>query len=110
MSLGEVAWEAYLWLYLKGTVSRDFVLLTGGWIFIQVYNLPTYKICTVISTDSLLRVTEAYFSKDSREDDTYVFPSMYNYGKKTILSFSFFNDFLVFFCGFCFYFLNVYII
>ena len=41
-----------------------------------------YKISTVLSTDSLLRVTEAYFSKDSREDDTFVFPSMYNYGEK----------------------------
>ena len=57
-------------------------------------NLPTYKMSTVISTDSLLRVAEAYFSKDSREDDTFVFPSMYNYGnKKTILSFSFFLRF-----------------
>ena len=37
---------------------------------------------TVISTDSLLRVAEAYFSKDSREDDTFVFPSMHNYGNK----------------------------
>ena len=45
-------------------------------------NLPTYKMSTVISTDSLLRVAEAYFSKDSREDDTFVFPSMYNYGNK----------------------------
>ena len=59
----------------------------GGWIFIRVYNLPTYKICTFISTDSLLGVTEAYFPKDSREDDTYVFPSMYNCGQKTILKF-----------------------
>ena len=52
---------------------------------------------TVISTDSLLRVTEAYFSKDSREDDTFVFPSMYNYGKEKKKQFYllviFFNDF-----------------
>ena len=45
-------------------------------------NLPTYKMSTVISTDSLLRVAEAYFSKDSIEDDTFVFPSMYNYGSQ----------------------------
>ena len=60
---------------------------------------------TVISTDSLLRVTEAYFSKDSREDDTFVFPSMYNYGKKQFYQtfyFYFFFDFLSFFVVFVF--------
>ena len=59
---------------------------------------------TVSSPDSLLIVTEAYFSKDSTEDNTFVFPSMYNYGKKkTILSFTFFKTiFLVFVWSFWF--------
>ena len=65
---------------------------------------------TVISTDSLLRVTEAYFSKDSREDDTFVFPSMYNYGKKQFYHIVvFLSIFKVFFCSFCVYILSVYI-
>ena len=66
-------------------------------------NLPTYKMSTVISTDSLLRVAEAYFSKDSREDDTFVFPSMYNYGNKQLFYLLvFFNDFFFFFFFFTF--------
>ena len=65
---------------------------------------------TVISTDSLLRVAEAYFSKDSREDDTFVFPSMYNYGnKKQFYLLVFFTIFLVYVFYVFFYFLNVYI-
>ena len=62
-------------------------VLTGGWIFIHVYSLPTYKISTVISIGSLHRITEAYFSWDSKEDDNFVFPSMYNYGHFYLLGF-----------------------
>ena len=40
------------------------VLLTGGWIFIQIYSVPTYKIIQllVIYTDSAVKVTETYFT------------------------------------------------
>ena len=72
------------------------LILTGGWIFIHLYSLPTYKISTVISIGSLHKIKEAYFSWDSKTDDNFVFPSMYNYGHFYFLEIFFCCFFIIF--------------